>query len=74
MHSMVNDFIKYEKEIYFFITLSQEYFHAYQEHLEYYEHDNPLFLILLSTFGDVIVSTFDKTSNEEKKRYLSLLK
>lgn len=69
MHSTEsNSFLKYENEIYFFIKLSQKYFHVYQEHLEYYDQENPLFTVLFGFFGDIIVETFTETSEVEKKR------
>ncbi len=60
MHSMENDFIKYEEEIYFFIQISQSFFHAYQEHLEYIDQENYLLTLLFGRFGDVIIDEFYK--------------
>lgn len=68
-----NSFLKYENEIYFFIKLSQKYFHVYQEHLEYYDHKNPLFNVLFGSFGGTIVKTFNKTSDVEKKRIFEFI-
>ncbi|MBP1680945.1 MAG: hypothetical protein H6Q35_1284 [Proteobacteria bacterium] len=74
MHSTeTNDFLKYENEIYFFIKLSQKYFHVYQEHLEYYDDKNPLFNVLFGSFGNMVVSTFNETGEVEKKRIFGFI-
>ncbi|MBN2878924.1 MAG: hypothetical protein JXN65_04770 [Clostridia bacterium] len=63
-----NDFIKYEDEIYFFIKISQSFFHVYQKHLEYADEKNSLFTILFGAFGDVIVDKFYNFDKLELKK------
>ncbi|MEV9615619.1 DUF7674 family protein [Aliarcobacter butzleri] len=67
MHSMENKyFLQYENEIYFFIKISQHYFHLYQEHLEMMEQEDILLTILFGEFGGCIVDDFFEMNKEKR--------
>ena len=67
MHLMENKFLKYEAEIYFFISLSQKYFHSYYENLIYYKDDEPSLYILFIEFANILTEEFNFLELKQKE-------
>lgn len=66
MHSMESNFFKYENEIYFFVSLSQKYFHIFHENLVYYKDDEPSLYILFIEFADLFLEEFNSLDLNKK--------
>jgi hypothetical protein len=68
-----SDFIKYEEDIYFFIQISHNFFHVYQEHLEYADNKNALMTILFGSFGRVLIDDFKSLGASKLKKIFEFI-
>ncbi|MCG3680074.1 hypothetical protein [Aliarcobacter butzleri] len=67
MHLTGNNFSKYETEIYFFILLSQKYFHIFHQNLILYKDDEPSLYILFIEFANILVEEFNYLEVKQKE-------